>query len=91
MAFLIVTNELFLILSYKNEILLNISIKELKDIKFLYENESFMLTFEMKDKNKKTLIIDKSCAVMACHFYDIIKDEIIYIYNNKIPYIIIIF
>ena len=76
MAFLIVTNELFLILSYKNEILLNISIKELKDIKFLYENESFMLTFEMKDKNKKTLIIDKSCAVMACHFYDIIKDEI---------------
>ena len=76
LAFLIVTNEIFLILSHKNEILLNISIKDLKEIKLYYEEDNFKLIFEKKNRKKKMLIIDKSCVVIACHFYDILKDEI---------------
>ena len=78
LAFLIVTNELFIILSHKNDILLNIYISDLKNINLCYEKANFIIVFELKNKSfsNKKLIIDKSCVVIACHFYDILKDEI---------------
>ena len=76
LAFLIVTNEFFLILSDNNKILLNIKINEVKDVKLCYIKDNFNIIFELKNKKTKILIIDKSCVVMACHFYDNLKAQI---------------
>ena len=79
LAFLIVTKQMILILSNENKILLNIKISDLKDIKLYYLDDNFNLVLEPKSskhKKEKRLIIDKSCVIMACHFYDILKEEI---------------
>jgi vacuolar protein sorting-associated protein 13A/C len=79
LAFLIVTNQIILILSNENKILLNIKITDLKDVKLYYINDNFNLVLvpkSKKHKDEKRIIIDKSCAIMACHFYDILKEEI---------------
>ena len=76
LAFLIVTNEFFLILSDNNKIILNIKINEVKKIKLCYIDDNFIIIFELKNKKTKKMIIDKSCVVMACHFYDILKEQI---------------
>ena len=79
LAFLIVTNKIILILSNENKILLNIKITDLEDIKLYYLNDNFNLVLEpksKKNKDEKKLVIDKSCVIMACHFYDILKEEI---------------
>ena len=76
LAFVIVTKDIFLIFSDKNKILLNLKINEMKDLKLCYERDNFNVIFSLKNKNQKKVIIDKSCAIIACHFYDILKDEI---------------
>ena len=84
LAFLIVTNDIFLIISDKNKILLNIRINELRDIKLCYEKDNFIFIFELKNQKKKMINIDKSCVVVACHFYDILKDEINLLNEKKL-------
>ena len=84
LAFLIVTNDIFLIISDKNKILLNIRINELRDIKLCYEKDNFIIIFELKNQKKKMINIDKSCVVVACHFYDILKDEINLLNEKKL-------
>ena len=75
-AFLIVTKNLFLVLSNQNEILWNINIKDVEDIELFYKDNNFKILFDIKNKKEKMLIIDKSDAVVTCKFYDLLKDEI---------------
>ena len=73
-----------MIISDKNKILLNIRINELRDIKLCYEKDNFIIIFELKNQKKKMINIDKSCVVVACHFYDILKDEINLLNEKKL-------
>ena len=76
LAFIIITNHIFLIISYTNKILLNINISELIGIKLYYEKNNFVVIFEYKNKSKKMINFDKSSVIVACQFYEILKGEI---------------
>ena len=69
LAFIIITKELFLLLSNQNEILWKIAIKDIQKIKLFYKNDNFRILFKIKNKNKRVLIIDKSDANKACNFF----------------------
>ena len=75
-AFLIVTKNLFLILSNENEILWNINISEVEDIELSYDNNNFKILFVIKNERERMLLIDKSDAVVTCKFFDLIKEKI---------------
>ena len=76
LAFIIITNHIFLIISYTNKILLNIKIIELIRIKIYYKINNFIIIFKYKNKNKKMINFDKSSVIVACQFYEILKSEI---------------
>ena len=76
LAFLIVTKELFLILSNQNEILWNIKIKDVQNIELFYDNGNFKIIIAINNEKSRILIIDKSCVVVTCNFFDLINNEI---------------
>ena len=88
LAFIIITKELFLLLSNQNEILWKIAIKDIQKIKLFYKNDNFRILFKIKNKNKRVLIIDKSDAIVSCNLYDILeKEKENFIFENKVKFV----
>ena len=75
-AYLILTKELFLVLSDKNEILWNTKIKDIERIKLFYKDDNFKILFHIKNEKNRTLIIDKSNAFVTCYLYDLLNEGI---------------
>ena len=82
-SFLIVTNDIFLVISNQNEVLLNIKIKEVENVEFNYENENFKIIFFIKYRKKIMLMMDKLNAVVTCNIYNLFKEEMKYFISEE--------
>ena len=75
-AYFLLTAEQLLLLSNDYNIILNIDIIEIKDIKLNYNGINFELIFNLIDDKTKAVIINKDSSVFACELYCVLENKL---------------
>ena len=75
-AYFLLTEEQLLLLSDSYNIILNINIIDINDIKLNYNGINFELIFNLNDDKIKALIINKSSSVFACELYCVLENKL---------------
>ena len=75
-AYFLLTEVQLLLLSNNYNIILNIDIIDINDIKLNYNGINFELIFNLNDDKIKVLIINKASSVFACELYCVLENKL---------------
>jgi hypothetical protein len=75
-AYFLLTEVQLLLLSNNYNIILNIDLIDINDIKLNYNGINFELIFNLNDDKIKVLIINKASSVFACELYCVLENKL---------------